>query len=248
MGWKSRAGDPIDAPFPGARFFNLEVVADGASVDSRRRILVRCDCGTEKLIRRCSWGCLKSCGCQHGARISEAQIRIWAERPDGYRARRRVTVRSPTQKSDRRLYDVWRTMVRRCTDPARREYTNYGGRGIAVCARWLKDFQAFARDMGTPMPGTQLDRVDNDKGYCPENCRWVSGKENQRNRRNTTRVLWDGRLWPISELAERYDIALDALHVRIKAGWSVERALTQPGARGYGKTRPAAKAPAEMVK
>jgi len=77
-------------------------------------------------------------------------------------------------------------MVRRCTEPARVEYPNYGGRGITVCDRWL-DFDNYIADVGyPPAPGLTLDRIDNDGNYEPGNVRWATWSEQNFNRRNAT--------------------------------------------------------------
>lgn len=85
-----------------------------------------------------------------------------------------------------RTYVSWFSMVQRCEDPRNKFYADYGGRGIAVCARWRRSFAAFLRDMGARPADKTLDRKDNDGDYRPGNCRWATRHEqrvNQRNRR-----------------------------------------------------------------
>lgn len=85
------------------------------------------------------------------------------------------------------LFKAWRAMLARCTNPRHPSYSDYGGRGIAVCERWL-EFPNFLADMGEkPTPGHSLDRIDVSKGYSPENCRWASTLEQIHNRRNSLR-------------------------------------------------------------
>lgn len=81
-----------------------------------------------------------------------------------------------------RTYTTWAQMKQRCNNPNKPEYKYYGGRGITVCAEW-NDFASFLRDMGERPAGTELERIDNDAGYCLENCRWATHEENSRNRR-----------------------------------------------------------------
>jgi hypothetical protein len=88
-----------------------------------------------------------------------------------------------------RTYNSWSNMIQRTTNPNRREYPRYGGRGIRVTERWLSPggFAAFLADMGERPEGKTLDRIDNSGNYEPGNCRWSSPKEQQGNRRNTPR-------------------------------------------------------------
>lgn len=78
-------------------------------------------------------------------------------------------------------YEVWRGMRRRCQEENHPSYYRYGGRGITVCDRWLRSFKEFKKDMGERPEGMELDRIDNDGNYCPENCRWVTHAENMKN-------------------------------------------------------------------
>jgi hypothetical protein len=93
------------------------------------------------------------------------------------------------KKTYSKIYRTWIAMLSRCRNVKDSNYINYGGRGITVYEDWHK-FEKFYEDMGElPFYEAQIDRIDNDKGYCKENCRWVSAKENSRNRRNTKTYL-----------------------------------------------------------
>lgn len=91
------------------------------------------------------------------------------------------------KKTYSKIYRTWIAMLSRCRNSNDNNYHNYGGRGITVCERWYK-FENFYEDMGElPFYEAQIDRIDNENGYFKENCRWVSCKENSRNRRSTKR-------------------------------------------------------------
>lgn len=125
------------------------------------------------------------------------------------------------------LYGVWMAILRRCTNQNCKEYHRYGGRGITVCERWANSFMAFYADMGEQPPGMQIDRIDNDRGYEPGNCRWVTSQQNNRNRRDSVYVEFRGERLHIRELAERCGIGVNTLAWRIKTGMSVEDAATK---------------------
>jgi hypothetical protein len=83
-------------------------------------------------------------------------------------------------------YSVWNNMHQRCDNPKNRSYRYYGGRGITVCDRWSGEdgYDNFLKDMGQRPKGLEIDRIDVNKGYCKENCRWVTRTENNQNKRS----------------------------------------------------------------
>lgn len=126
-------------------------------------------------------------------------------------------------------YRAWQTMRLRCTNPKNAAWASYGGRGITVCDRWLNDPAAFIADMGPkPTPKHELDRINNDGGYSPENCRWVLRKVNDRNRRSNRFLEHAGERLTIAEWAERTGLSKTLLRERLQLGWAVDRALTTP--------------------
>lgn len=148
---------------PGMRFGRL-VILEYAGKSYWR---VRCDCGTEKSVMASNFKKTKSCGC--------------------YRDEIRVT----HGMSNHTLYKRWSAMMERCRNPEHQHFKHYGGRGIRVCERWQK-FENFVEDMGEPPKGYTLDRINVDEGYRPDNCRWVDGSTQAKNKRSRTAVALAG--------------------------------------------------------
>lgn len=119
-------------------------------------------------------------------------------------------------------------MLGRCLVETDRHYPNWGGRGITVCERWQGEsgFANFLADMGERPPGRTLDRVDNDKGYCKENCRWATSKEQRRNSRQNTFVTWQGRTQCVADWAKELGMSSEVLLNRLQK-WPLERAMTE---------------------
>jgi hypothetical protein len=116
-------------------------------------------------------------------------------------------------------------MINRCTNEKLPNYDNYGGRGIKVCDRWLNSFENFYTDMGDRPPGMSLDRIDNNGGYGPDNCRWATAKEQSRNRRSNR--LIEGK--PMAGWCEENNLSYNAVNARLyrlrKKGMSDEDAV-----------------------
>ena len=110
-------------------------------------------------------------------------------------------------------------------DPA---YPLYGGRGIKVDPEWAVSFEAFLSSVGPRPSGRTLDRIDNDGDYEPRNVRWATAQQQQRNRRTNMRVEYNGETMALVELSERIGMPYPTLRHRIKKGWDIGRAVTQP--------------------
>ncbi len=118
-------------------------------------------------------------------------------------------------------YSVWRSMIKRCTNPKAKRFDRYGGRGIKVCERW-KAFESFLADMGERPEGRTLDRIDNDGNYEPGNCRWATKKEQAR---TSCRVIgFAGQSKTVAEWAAEFGISSSALSHRF-ALHGVEKSL-----------------------
>jgi hypothetical protein len=118
-------------------------------------------------------------------------------------------------------------MLARTGNPNNAHYKNYGGRGIVVCERW-KNFENFESDMAPSFgPELQLDRIDNDGPYAPENCRWATHRDQQRNRRTNHVVEYRGHTLTVQEWSELLGVKPNTIVHRLRRGWPVERALTK---------------------
>lgn len=123
-------------------------------------------------------------------------------------------------------YTTWRSMIQRCRNPHSTRFKNYGGRGIAVCERWLK-FENFYADMGAkPSRDHSLDRIDNDGNYEPGNCRWATRQEQARGCRKY--ITCAGITRSVVEWSSELGIPCATIKCRLQKGWSVEAALTPP--------------------
>lgn len=122
----------------------------------------------------------------------------------------------------------WSNMKQRCLNPNATGYARYGGRGIQVCERWLGDFYAFAEDMGPRPEGGTIERIENSKGYYPDNCRWATKREQSRNvDRNLTFVL-DGVEYRAAELADHSKYSARSIYQRVMSGMSLDAAMNGP--------------------
>lgn len=125
-----------------------------------------------------------------------------------------------------RLYRIWTYMRRRCNDPKDKDFNNYGARGIKVCKEWNEDFIAFREWALTNnyQENLTLDRIDNGQGYFPENCRWVTNKEQNNNRRSNRLIEYEGVTKTVAQWAEELHMERHALLYRLN-NWSVEEAF-----------------------
>ena len=126
-------------------------------------------------------------------------------------------------------YLAWNSMRHRCHNPRRKDFANYGGRGIVVCEKWREDFSAFLKDVGKrPSRKHTLDRIRNDKNYEPGNVRWATRKDQARNRRSNRLLSYNGERLTITEWAERAGVSRETFHFRLERGWSMAKAVTTP--------------------
>lgn len=157
-----------------------------------------CECGTEKDVGASGLysGRSKSCGCLHKENAKKTAIELFTTHGD----------------SKNRLYRIWTDMKRRCLNPNRKNYPNYGGRGIGICDEWLDylSFQQWALNNGYA-DSLSIDRIDNDGNYEPSNCRWVSHVVQANNRRSNVYVCFNDITRSIADWARFYDVDYDEL-------------------------------------
>lgn len=119
-------------------------------------------------------------------------------------------------------YGTYRTMKQRCLNKNNPAYKNYGGRGITVCDRWLGSFNNFYQDMGNKPNNTSLERINNNLGYSPDNCKWATSNEQNNNRRNVH--IYKGKT--ISDWADLTGIKKKTIRARLTSyNWGWERSI-----------------------
>lgn len=197
----------------GRRFGRLVVLKRGNNDSSGGPAWVCiCDCGNTKVVsgselRR---GRTQSCGCLQKGIVTKNNFRHGEAREH--------------------LYTIWQAIKQRIYTKNSKHYKNYGGRGLTICEEWDKNYLAFKKwaiESGYS-DGLTIDRIDNNIGYYPENCRWVNRKTQANNRRTNHFLSFHGEIKTISEWAETVQINKNTIIGRLTRGWSVERALTEP--------------------
>lgn len=176
----------------GRQFGRLTVIKRDTSA-KRVKWICQCSCGNIKSIQSTHLisGASTSCGCYHKERNSEVQ-----------------TTHGSSKTS---LHNRWKAIRQRCNNPNDRAYKNYGGRGITLCEEWndYKAFEEWSKANGYSEE-LELDRIDNNRGYSPDNCRWVKCVINNHNRRITVKV--DGM--PLRDFSDKYGLDYTTVHSR----------------------------------
>lgn len=205
------------AELTGQRFDRLTVTGRDESRNTAKSKFWHCvcECGgatsvrTEHLTR----GKVRSCGC----------------------LRREVTAARGTthglttgERRGTRTYIAWAAMRFRCNNPNASSYERYGARGIRVCPEWDQSFEQFLADMGECPDGMTIERNDNSNGYGPDNCRWATAFDQNRNRRSNRFLTHDGVTLCTSDWAKRTGIQMSTLLGRMNRGWSDKAVLTTP--------------------
>lgn len=193
----------------GKRFGKLTVIKYSHTYNSKAYWLCLCDCGKQTTLNTSALksGNTKSCGCLH----AEIMTRI----------------KTTHGLSKTAVYKKYLHMIERCYNTTDKNYHNYGGRGIVVCARWLGQggFSRFIEDMKIPESGLELDRINVNGNYEPENCRWVNHKEQCYNKRSNIHVTVFDITSVLKNICSILGMDYKTVHMRYKLGWPMTAAL-----------------------
>ena len=201
----------------GERFGRLTVVHRGEDCIRkngchRTTFVCKCDCGNIIQVRASELknGNTRSCGCLHKEQVGN--------------------IHKTHGKTNTRLYSIWLRMRQRCNNPRTADYKRYGARGICICKEWesFQIFESWALANGY-RDSLTIDRIDNDKHYSPDNCRWVT-MDVQCNNKSSSRLLtFNGTTQTIAQWSKQLGIHHSTLQRRIDdLGWSVGKALSTP--------------------
>jgi len=200
--------------YDGQRFNRLLILKDAPdkvlpSGRVTRMVECQCDCGKKHTtyLHCVKAGVASSCGCLRNELSSS-------------RNSTHGMVGTPE-------YETWHAMCKRARGTCDRK--RYFDRGIGICPEWATSFETFYRDMGDrPSASHSIDRVDNSKGYSPENCKWSTIREQNRNKTNTLTVEFRGQTRTLSELSEEFGLTHSSVRGRLRLGWTPERIFTTP--------------------
>lgn len=169
--------------------------------------ICRCDCGNEIKIRSSAirYGLTKSCGC----------------------LKKDVKSNYIHGLSKTRMFRIWQKMRLRCEKPNVHEYKHYGGRGIKVCKRWSKYLNFYEDMKDTYKDGLTIDRINNNGHYCKKNCRWITMKEQQFNKRTSVFIKLNGVTKNLSVWSKELGISMSTIRGRIKYGHKPKEILSK---------------------
>lgn len=201
------------------------------------RLLIVSRSSEKKRSRHARWHC--ACDCGNDTDVDAGNLRRGKIVSCGCHRREAVISRNTSHGlSKAPEHKVWEMMRRRCLRAQDASFQRYGGRGITIDKDWDR-FERFLGDMGPrPSPTHSLDRIDNDGPYAPWNCRWATASEQSHNRRNNTRLTFQGRSLLLSDWARELGVSVNVLGARLQKGWSVERSLTTPLDLSHSQRRP----------
>jgi hypothetical protein len=180
---------------------------------TNRYVAARCECGK---VFDTTWGArkrTKSCGCL---------------RPPPSRLKHGNCMKHSGKEPG--TYTTWRAMKERCANDKNKMWLKYGGRGINVCERWMK-FESFLEDMGVRPSGHTIDRIDNDKGYEPGNCRWVLRARQNCNKSDNRMITLYGKTMCLADWCRivQHEAKYDTIKRRLQLGWTDKHAIFGKG-------------------
>lgn len=202
----------------GRRFGSLVVISRAGRQKRYITWLCRCDCGAEREVsgHNLRRGRTKNCGAK--SHKVERSLSITAQ-----------------YKSE---YQSWRSMRNRCLDPRHAKYPAYGARGITICERW-DEFKNFMLDMGRKSdPKFTIERDDVNGNYEPTNCKWISRKDQGRNKRTSVFVTYQGKKMLLIDLVEELGLSRNNVYQRLKLGWTLAQAIALPNGSRVNRGRP----------
>lgn len=165
------------------------------------------------------WNCRCDCGRVipiYGTNLLRGMSTKCRRHPSKYKTFHRLT------------YSSWQGMKSRCKSFNGSTQKAYSARGITICSQW-QSFEKFLEDMGErPGKDYSLERIDVNKGYSPENCKWLLSKFQNRNKRNNRILTYNGESQPLCVWAERLGVQDQVISKRLSAGWPVAKAVTTP--------------------
>lgn len=195
----------------GQRFGRLTVIKKNGCKNGH--ILWECDCKcgntvTVKGIHLRS-GHTQSCGCYKSETVTQSH--------------------TTHGMSKEPVYSAWNSIIQRCENRNNKSFLDYGGRGIKMCERWRKSFEAFFKDVSM-LPnfgkeGYSLNRIDNDGNYEPNNVEWADNIAQANNKRSNRQITYNGKTQTLAQWADEYGIRYNTLLMRLRRGWSIEKAM-----------------------
>lgn len=192
----------------GSKFGRFTILKEGIAVKygktTMRKVVCKCDCGTEKEIdfNSVKSGKSTSCGCfnrEHSKKLHTkhgmAMLKTGVRHPD---------------------YNIWIKIKSRCLNPNDNSYSNYGERGIIVCDRWKESFEYFIADMGwRPNKNYSIERIDYNGNYCPENCKWIHKSEQSKNSRRVKLIEYNGFHYCLTDLCKLLNLPYSTMRHRV---------------------------------
>ncbi len=196
---------PAFIDLSGQNFGLITVISIAPKKGKHIMWLCRCECGKQTVAysTHLVQGNTKSCGCQIG----------------------RTIIHGMTGTTE---YKSWQKMKERCLVPSCPSFKDYGDRGITICERWLNSFENFYADMGKKPEGYSIERINNEKGYYLENCKWATRAEQNSNTRRNIYITHNGETMMIRDWSRRLGGDDWLVGSRLKAGWDEIRAVTTP--------------------